>query len=381
MAAIFRSIGPPIRHDVPIQRAFFVLGGEKLVAVAGGAARIWETATRTPVGNPIPAPSLVGLGLGPDGKTLSVRTAARVVQLYDMATGEAIGRPLAHPKVIAGCVLSPDGAVVALSTQDGGVQLFDPRTGRPRGEPLWRDLTVPATRMAFSPDSQSLLVQCKEYDEPVRLWDVATGQPRGQPIPLGGRFDGACFHPDSSTFVTSVLRQDSSRPISEGRLWDTSSGRPVGTLFAYPSRGWGAVVMVFSHDGRTILIQEAQGVVRLWDCATRRPLGPAIAQSSVIRSVAVHPDGKTVLTGGDDSVARLWSVDSGRLLGELPFDTPGWTDYVAFSPDGRTFLAATFDRIAWARAPEEGARPPAGAARLWDTATRLPLGYPFTGRG
>jgi hypothetical protein len=49
--------------------------------------------------------------------------------------------------------------------------------------------------------------------------------------------------------------------------------------------------------------------VRLWDLATRQPLGePLVGHSDEVKSVAFSPDGKTLVSGSDDTV-RLWDVN------------------------------------------------------------------------
>jgi WD40 repeat protein len=47
---------------------------------------------------------------------------------------------------------------------------------------------------------------------------------------------------------------------------------------------------------------------RLWDVATGRQLGPALAHPRSVSAIAFSPDGKQVLTGCQDHNAREWSV-------------------------------------------------------------------------
>ena len=74
-------------------------------------------------------------------------------------------------------------------------------------------------------------------------------------------------------------------------------------------------------------------------------------QQSVLVAVAFSPDGKTVLTGSGDKMARLWESATGKPLGP-PLQHDKGVTAVAISPDGKTVLTASQDKTArlW-RAP------------------------------
>jgi WD40 repeat protein/tRNA A-37 threonylcarbamoyl transferase component Bud32 len=71
-----------------------------------------------------------------------------------------------------------------------------------------------------------------------------------------------------------------------------------------------------------------------------------------VRSVAFSPDGRRIVTASFDNTAGVWDVSTGRLVTLIR----GHTDRVisaAFSPDGDRIVTGSFDRT----------------ARIWDTAT------------
>ena len=95
---------------------------------------------------------------------------------------------------------------------------------------------------------------------------------------------------------------------------------------------------------------------RLWETATGGPGARSCGTTTGSAAVAFSPDGKRLLTASWDHTARLWDVATGRPLGR-PFRHEGRVNSVAFSPDGLTVLTAGADRT----------------ARLWDARPGQPL--------
>jgi WD40 repeat protein len=115
--------------------------------------------------------------------------------------------------------------------------------------------------------------------------------------------------------------------------------------------------LAFGPDGRTLATAGRDGVVRLWDVATRRQTGQVTIGGSVPAAVAVSPDGTKLATADADGAVRLWDTVTQQRIGPPMTAGPQPVYAVAFTPDG-TKLAST------------GAD---GTARTWDVAfpTRL----------
>jgi hypothetical protein len=55
-----------------------------------------------------------------------------------------------------------------------------------------------------------------------------------------------------------------------------------------------------------VLTASLDGTARLWDLSTGRPLGPPASFGGRVLAAAVSPDGRTLLTGHEDGAARIW---------------------------------------------------------------------------
>ncbi|MEU7457551.1 protein kinase domain-containing protein [Streptosporangium roseum] len=151
---------------------------------------------------------------------------------------------------------------------------------------------------------------------------------------------------------------------------DTATTREdTATLLGQPLAGYS---VAFSPDGKILAIDSGDDTVRLWDVATRTPIGPPLtSHDKGVSAVAFSPDGKILATGSGDGTVRLWDVATNTSIGR-PLTGHSYAVYdgvyvgvsaVAFSPDGKLLAADDDD-----------------AVRLWDVATRTPIGRPLTGR-
>ncbi|MGW2219921.1 nSTAND1 domain-containing NTPase [Nonomuraea sp. NPDC001684] len=413
----------------------FTPDGKAVAMTDGDIVRRWDTTTGEELGKPVKDPSqLKYLAFSPDGRTLATAGLDEVIALRDAATGKA--RILLRGKVnsTGKVTFSPDGRTIAAESLSGEVRLWDATTGDPLksvpgGEPTFDTSGVLATR-----DSTT-----------VRVHDAATGEDLAYPIPSGSQFsvmavdtahgtvatadDGTvtvwalaaagyrgtiahgpkdiwsmAFAPDGRTLATGGGHADSTI-----RLWDATSGAPIGTpvntgtsgimTLAFSPDGRKVVAggspeckgagiwdvsgaarnpdsqgcgrehtgsaAAFSPDGRTVARVGATGGLQLDDVTTGQtrlalPSGPGLAGQSAL---AFSPDGRTLATGGGgygDTTVRLWNVADGRLKSEQ-IGHKLRVNALAFSPDGRILASSGGD----------------GVVRLWDVASGAPVRAPL----
>jgi WD40 repeat protein/serine/threonine protein kinase/Flp pilus assembly protein TadD len=395
-----QPVGEPLSRSGPYTLACqYSPDGKALLSLGNQEAQLWDPATAAPLGQPFSG--VQNAAFGADGKTLLLnlynrQTGRYEVQLVDLPSRALIGKPLpAHGYVMA---VSPDRRRIVTSSGQL-TQLWDPATGQAVGRPLeHRSQGQAIMGLAFSPDGKVVLT--RDYQE-IRLWSAATGAALGEPLRVPGQCYSTVFSPDGQLLLSTSygnppnalgrywgelqlwkLADRLGRPLSHpaavtalalagpgfvvaGRdgtasLRDLATGKPLGL----PFRHAGAVTaLALSADGKVLLTGSEDRTAQLWDVATRRPLGQPLRHAQGVRAVALNSDGTRALTGCADGTAQFWDRQ-GKALGP-PLRHPGPVLAVAFSSDGRTALTGCAD----------------GKVRSWDVTTGKPRGPTLVHKG
>jgi WD40 repeat protein len=361
-------------HDTDINHVAFSDDGSML-ATAGddGAARVWDPRTgeelrsfETGVPQEVWGPSF-----SPDGSRLAVVwTDARIVKVFDLATGRAIlefpsggahiasfspdGERLAlggedqpaaavvdartgdqifslqgHRLGLKDVAWSPDGRWIATASRDGTARLWEAETGAARFTLFGHAAEV--VDIDWSPDSTRLVTG--SGDGTTNLWRVTDG---GAPPILSlsaqdtrDSVRGVAFSPDGNRVMTG------DNGITAVKVWDVSlkGNAEWANLPALPSYFRNAA---FTADGRSIVASSAAGPASVWDAetgelvTTLRPNGstpaidPLLSQpsGSDVLAIAASPDGDLIATAGADGVTRLWDITTGTETATLGVAEP-----------------------------------------------------------
>jgi WD40 repeat protein len=84
----------------------------------------------------------------PDGRRILTASADKTARVWDSATGVPIGEPMRHEDEIVDAAFSPDGARIATASKDRTARLWDAATLKPLGEPMRHE--HPVDHVAFN---------------------------------------------------------------------------------------------------------------------------------------------------------------------------------------------------------------------------------------
>ncbi len=284
------------------------------------------------------------LSFAPDGKTLASTGGEPVVRLWDVASGRELVPQSGHRSGARSLVVSPADGTVFTAGDDGTIRQWDPSSGRELG--LIAQLNGPVESLSVSSDGETLLIGGSTVTQPRRvswmhIWSVAE---RREIRRLAQQHEVTyiAYSPDGKTFA------------SNGRIWDTVSGKVLVTLRHHDpqnDRFMSFSPIFYTPDSKQILTAEPGGAW-IWDIATGREARRAVLWSNCHDRATLSPDGRFLATRGprdqfrgrsEDWPYRIWELASGQEVATI--DAHG-DHYLLgpFSPNGR-FLATAGGRL------------------------------------
>ncbi len=204
---------------------------------------------------------------------------------------------------------------------------------------------APIRALSFSADGSSIAGICE--DQRVRLWDARSGELK-RTIPFEKAEIERLVLADRADLLASAGQ--------DGRiqLWDMKTGEAIRQFQGPMPR---VRDFAFSPDRKLLAGTYRSGAnaseyqVKVWD-ASGTEQRAMTAGLGGISAVAFSPDGLTLVAASYDTNLRAWSTRDGELLRVMD-ELPLATFAVAFSPDGKYLATGGADRIVY----------------LWDTKT------------
>jgi WD domain, G-beta repeat/TIR domain len=204
--------------------------------------------------------------------------------------------------------------------------------------------------VAFSPDG---ILAGGGADGVTRLWDVTSGRPLGQ-LTQGGS-------PNNNKVVATAFDETGdllATGSSDGtiRLWNPRLRQPQ--LTKPIKNSVGVKSLAFRPRSRTLASADSDGSVRFWDISTGEPTADFKAdQTTAVEGLAFNQDGTILATGSWDGTVKLWDANSQQQIGPALIGHTGRVYTVSFNHDSSILASASED----------------GTVRLWNVAKREPL--------
>ena len=281
-------------------------------------SRVWDTSNgrQVAVFEETTAPSF-----SPDGKLIAVARGTDI-EFWDLATRQrhaVLHRSKADGRdnMIQGSfVFAPNGRMAIARVNDGLLRIYrwDGANWREGDEIEQAVWNLPA---AFSPDGKTIAVGGNN----LKLYSADTGKELGAPAGHTGIVYSVAFSPDGKSLASA----GGDRTV---RVWDLATQKQR-TSYPHPGPVYS---MAYSSDGKTLASAGGHGTLRLWDTAPED--APSVLEARA-GAVAFSPDGKTLLAASEAGTT-LWDVETGMEMAKL--DNAG--SRLALSPDGNR-LAVT----------------------------------------
>jgi len=155
-----------------IKEIKFSSDGEML-ASAGSSTCLWQIRVSAPAKQlPVIFRESISVAISPDKKRLATGHSDGSAQLWNIASGEPLGLPLEHPRMVYQMNFALGGRLLVAGTPTGA-QLWDCLSGVRVGPML-----APSTYIAASPDAKTIATAAERE---VRLWDVPFPTPDDAP--------------------------------------------------------------------------------------------------------------------------------------------------------------------------------------------------------
>ncbi|MDX3639232.1 helix-turn-helix domain-containing protein [Streptomyces sp. MB09-02B] len=392
--------------------AFLGLAGGRLLALAGGRVRVWDTTSGRQLAD-VAHPGVLSTAVSADGSFLATG-GGQEIRVWRLPNGGApVFRHSLDNESLSG--LAWDSSRPQLRYLEGGtVHTLDLTTTLTRA---WRKSPLAGVRL--SPDGRTLATAERIGDRYVfqlrntrdgRLLRTLPDPSRpvfrtGTPtVPADVTEPLLSFSPDGGTFAYGVSARGWGPVPQRLTVWDVAAGRAKTTVDLATASALPPEAIALGPGGRTLLtarLTDDGYVNETWDTTRRRRTallpGPAgrhlavspdggllvtdnrvvragrshthdLVQHDGIGAIAFAPDGSGLAAGDWTGRVAVWDGDLRHRAGILrnvflapvdpSSDSAEAIRALAFSPDGST-LAVGGD---------------SGTVQLWDIATQQPLG-------